>query len=275
MSFSSPFARSLYESQGPPASPSPAVARTPASESRATPTRLSSFPSPLPATPTSATQTPTGRWSHPVVSLIPELQRKNAPNDSTIRKILLNATALFALYKVSAYLDTAAKLLSMDLRLLQYMRYALYALLCYNIAENVRRFGWTLSEAAAETYSLTEAQRKQLNLPASPASQASVAVNKVLGAGAGHPQKQSLTPPKFQKQMTPSPSASRVSLDSAEPSQSNRRRTSSLSSGSVEQRSNSPGSLFRQSPLSRPGESRAVSLQVGGASGSPLALGRR
>ncbi|ORY87725.1 hypothetical protein BCR37DRAFT_396166 [Protomyces lactucae-debilis] len=280
MSFSSPIARSLHESQGRAASPAigRAAPTTPQQAgSASTPTRLSSFPSPLPATPTSAAQTPTGRWSHPVVSLIPELQRKNAPNDSTIRKILLNAFALFAIYKASVYIDMVARLLSMDLRLMMYIRYGLYALLTYNVAENVRRFGWTLSDAAAQSYSLTEAQRKQLNLPTSPASTASIAANKILSAGTPTPHRQNLTPPKYQKQSTPSPSASRIVLDATESgtqSSQSRRRSSLSSDGSTDRRPASPGGVFRQSPLGRQAEGRSISLQPNTASGSPLAIGR-
>lgn len=223
--FSSPFAKSLYDS--PRASPS-AAPRTATPQNLSTP--IAQFPSPLPHTPISAQQTPTGRWSHPAVAKISEIQVKKAPNDTTVRRILINLTALVVLYKAS---PLTTYISSTDFqKYLSWTLYSLYALTLYNIAENVRRLWWTNT---FEDYPLTPSQRKLLNLPASPVPVSSSAI----------------TPPRYQKKsFTPSPATSSPLSGSA------RRSSASAYSPSA--------SLGKASPLqTRSVNTRSVSMMAG------------
>lgn len=244
--FTNSFANSLYQS---PVQASGTPSRTTVQPEKAASTPVlsqttptSHFPSPLPQTSTSAQNTPTGRWSHPAVSKVSEVQKERAPNDTTIRKVLLNAFAIVLLFKLAPYL-TSLTLLNDNFthRYLTWFLYALGVLLAYNIAENLRRFWW---KNTFDEYPLTPSQRKLLNLPASP-----VAV--VSGSTA-------ITPPRYQKSYTPSPTA-------PSPLSSGVGRRSSLSSyspsaGVRARDGDSVQLLGRSSPLQPRSTNRSVSL---------------
>lgn len=194
--FTNSVARSLYSSTSKHnVQPSNTRANPPTNpiipaEEPSTPT--SQYPSPLPSTPLSVEQTPTGRWAHPAVAKITKLQSRKAPNETTLRRIMINLAALYIMRKISLYVHEVAFLKTVvQERYIDWTFYASYLLLAYNIAESARRFWWTLNY---DDPTLTDRQRKLLNLPASPAANAATPPA-------------ALTPPRYQKAFTPSPSS--------------------------------------------------------------------
>ncbi len=205
------------------------------------------YPSPLPKTPIPATKagdilgssnTPTGTWSHPALPKIWARQHRHAPNDTTVRKILANTFVIILLYLVRPYFtrfltDLKPKIHDEDemhrssmgsaigmgmgviggmhkledmekwvgyLGYLGYLGLSVFAICAWNIVENVRRFYWADAFSDIE---LTPRQRKLLNLPNSPAPPSN---SGGLIGGKGK-----VTPPRYVKSFSPSPSASPLS----------------------------------------------------------------
>lgn len=237
--FISPFAKSLYDS--PRASPGrSSLGNTQQAKQSNPSTPTTQFPSPLPQTPVSAQQTPTGRWSHPAVSKISEVQSKRAPNDTTLRRTFINLFAIFLLYKIYPYVSAIRILTKDQAKYLSWSCYATFALLAYNVVENMRRFWWTNT---FEEYPLTPNQRKLLNLPASPMNVASSAT---------------ITPPRYQKTFTPSPASNSPLSGPAR-----RNSLTSVSSPSIKQSQTGSASPLTNSPH------RSVSLMAQGSGSYP------
>lgn len=245
--FTNSFARSLYSTpKSSQATPSTATSISKNEQSTPT-TPTSQYPSPLPNAAISIEQTPTGKWVHPALAKITQTQSRNAPNDTTIRRVLINSVALFTLYKTSPYIQNSIYLTDPQSRkYLQWALLALCSLLAYNIVESIRRFWWT---GSFDDPSLTDSQRKLLNLPASPVNAKRVSTGPAL------------TPPRYQKAFTPSPSSQ------SSPLSGNAGRRSSFSAHSPSSHhiaghgtSNLP--LDRHSPLQgrSPSSARSVSL---------------
>lgn len=219
--FTNSLAKSLYAS--PRHVIPPATTPEPAPSSPQPTTPAARYPSPLPKTPLTLEQTPTGKWEHPAVSKVSRLQSTRAPNDTTVRRILVNLGALFLLYKLRPYLLSFVR--SRNMTTTKYTTWAIWAvclLLVYNVLENVRRFWWT---SAYDDPTLSAKQRSLLNLPASPAS-----------APGGQPVA-AITPPRYQKSFTPSPSSQsplsqrRSSHGAYSPSNFNKQSAASLQAG--------------------------------------------
>lgn len=187
--FTNNFAKSLYSS---PSSSQPQQTTQPSQLSTKAPaTPVSQYPSPLPKTPISIDQTPTGKWSHPAVLKITQLQARKAPNDRTLRNVLSNVAALFCVYKIAPYIqDRPYWTLNHVKNYVDWSFYALYALLIYNIVDHAQKFWWTNT---FDDPTLTDTQRKLLNLPESPLTSTKRAPNAAI------------TPPRYQKAFTPSP----------------------------------------------------------------------
>lgn len=244
--FTNSFAKSLYSS--PRSSPAQNVQSNNGPSNKEPSTPVSQYPSPLPKTPISIDQTPTGKWSHPAVSQITRLQAQKAPNDRTVRYVLSNIAALFLLHKISPYIQGLSywTLHHVD-QYVDWTIYGLYILLAYNIVDNSRRFWWVNT---FDDPTLNDRQRKLLNLPASPASAASQ------NAGTA------LTPPRYQKLFTPSPtSQSPLSAEGRRRASLNTYSPSNLAGGAQR---NSVLGKSRNSPLQgRSPSTRSVSMLAG------------
>lgn len=237
-SFTNPVARSLYSSPNRLASQS---TQTPpkGTTSSAPTTPTSQYPSPLPRTPLSAAQMPTGKWEHPAVSKISQLHSQRAPNETTLSRILVNVAALFVVYKLQPYISGIEIIRNVvGLEYLRWTFLAVYSLFVYNCFENARRFWWT---NAYDDPTLSAAQRKLLNLPASPAS-------------SSIPPTAAITPPRYQKSFTPSPATQPSPLSGRRSSFS----TSSPSNRLIGTGAHEPG---RSSPMNTNSpKGRSVSL---------------
>lgn len=238
------FAESLYAQTRQSPSTTPVSKATDTKNEPVTP--VSQYPSPLPKTRLDPDHTPTGRWAHPAVSKITQLQSRRAPNETTLRRVILNAAAFFVLYKLSPWIYQSKFLNNLQgENYVNYTMYTLYVLLAYNVFENARRFFWINSY---DDPTLTAKQRALLNLPASPKASSIV--------DSSH----AITPPRYQKSFTPSPST--LSPLSNQNGRRSSLGTYSPSNQAGKQNNGSP--LVRASPMqSRSLNPRSVSMASG------------